>query len=87
MTYEGGFLMGLKFLKSLLTTLIIATVFFVPIPVQADQPIQVFINGQQLAMNVSPVIKNGRTLVPLRAIFEALGVEVSWDDNTRTVTE
>lgn len=33
-----------------------------------------------------PVIVEGRTLVPLRAIFEAMGAEVSWDDATSTVT-
>ncbi|MCR4441903.1 MAG: copper amine oxidase N-terminal domain-containing protein [Peptococcaceae bacterium] len=29
---------------------------------------------------------NGTTLVPLRAIFEALGAQVGWDEETRTVT-
>lgn len=33
-----------------------------------------------------PVIVDGRTLVPLRAIFEAMGAEVNWDNNTQTVT-
>ncbi len=33
-----------------------------------------------------PVIVNERTLVPLRAIFEAMGAEVNWDNDTRTVT-
>jgi len=31
------------------------------------------------------VIEEGRTLVPLRAIFEKLGAEVSWNGDTRTV--
>ena len=30
-----------------------------------------------------PVIINGRTLVPLRAVMEPLGFIVEWDDNTR----
>ncbi len=29
-------------------------------------------------------IKNDRTMVPMRAIFEALGAEVSWEDATKT---
>jgi len=33
-----------------------------------------------------PRSKIGRTLVPLRAIFEALGAELNWDPVTRTVT-
>jgi peptide/nickel transport system substrate-binding protein len=31
-------------------------------------------------MDVSPVIQDGRTLVPMRAIFEALGAQVYWDN-------
>ncbi len=33
-----------------------------------------------------PVIENGRTLVPLRAIFETMGATVDWNNDTRTVT-
>jgi len=33
-----------------------------------------------------PVIENGRTLVPMRAIFESLGAQILWDDATKTVT-
>ncbi len=47
---------------------------------------QVFVNGQQLEFKVAPVVVEGRTLVPLRAIFESLGAQVSWNDATRTVT-
>jgi len=45
----------------------------------------VFINQQELSFDVPPIIENGRTLVPLRAIFEAMGASVEWDNATRTV--
>ncbi len=32
-----------------------------------------------------PVIKNGRTLVPFRAILEAMGADIQWDEVNRTV--
>ena len=32
-----------------------------------------------------PVIVEGRTLVPLRSVFEALGATVEWDNETRSV--
>jgi len=51
-----------------------------------DTPIKVLVNSQPLVTDVPPVIVDGRTLVPLRAIFEALGAEVSWDADTQTVT-
>ncbi len=48
--------------------------------------IKVLLDGKEISMDVRPVIENGRTLVPLRAIFEALGARVSWDGSTKTAT-
>ena len=45
-------------------------------PVMANNNISVKINGQQIAFDVPPQLINGRTMVPLRAIFEALGAKV-----------
>ena len=50
------------------------------------QLIDVFVDGNELAFDVPPQVTDGRTLVPLRAIFEALGAEVSWNADTQTVT-
>ena len=43
-------------------------------------------NIKRTALDVAPFINNGRTLVPVRAISEALGAEVGWNNDTRTVT-
>ena len=40
----------------------------------------------KIAFDQVPVIENGRTLVPLRAIFERIGADVQWDGATQTVT-
>lgn len=48
--------------------------------------VKVLVDGKALSMDVKPVLENGRTLVPLRAIFEALGANVDWDGKTRTIT-
>lgn len=45
----------------------------------------VMINGVVQVYDQPPVILNDRTLVPLRGIFEALGANVSWDQNAKTV--
>ncbi len=42
--------------------------------------------GNETALDVPAQTINGRTMVPLRAIFEALGATVEWDDATQTVT-
>ena len=40
--------------------------------------------GENRTMDTTPVIKNNRTLVPLRFLMEAYGAEVTWDDAART---
>ncbi|MBE7052650.1 MAG: hypothetical protein E7391_00040 [Ruminococcaceae bacterium] len=52
----------------------------------ANDEISVIVNGKKLVMDQSPIIVEGRTLVPLRAIFEALGATVEWDDATKTAS-
>lgn len=52
----------------------------------ASEEIMVSVNRTLLTFDQPPVIVNDRTLVPLRAIFEALGAAVDWEPTTRTVT-
>lgn len=70
-----------KYIVVLLTVLILLTAATV-----AQAAPQVVLNNNYLAFDVPPTIENGRTLVPLRTIFEALGADVKWDGNTQTVT-
>ncbi len=44
------------------------------------------VNGDRKTLDSPPVIVNGRTLVPIRAIIEALGGAVEWDGVTRKAT-
>ncbi|MBT9155915.1 MAG: Oligopeptide-binding protein AppA [Firmicutes bacterium] len=48
-------------------------------------PIRITLNGQPLTTDVAPITRNGRTLVPFRAIFESLGARVTWDEAANTV--
>ncbi len=47
--------------------------------------ILVYVNGNKVEFDQEPVIKNSRTLVPFRKIFEALGAEVQWYKDTEQV--
>lgn len=47
--------------------------------------ITVLLNEKTIAFDQPPIIENGRTLVPLRAIFESLGASVNWEPQTRTI--
>ena len=44
------------------------------------------VNGESKTMDTVPVIKDGRTFIPVRALGEALDCNVAWDGNTNTVT-
>ena len=44
------------------------------------------INGREMTLTASVENKNGSTMVPLRFVSEALGAEVIWDADTRTIT-
>ena len=48
--------------------------------------IKATLNGEYITFDQAPVNLNGRILVPMRAIFTAMGAEISWDPTTKTVT-
>lgn len=49
--------------------------------------ISVEVNGVPLELDVAPIIENGRTLVPVRAICEALGCEVEYSGGSQIAYE
>lgn len=44
----------------------------------------IYINGNKSELDVAPIIQDGRTLLPLRAVVEGLGGSVAWDEETNT---
>ena len=40
----------------------------------------------EITLDVAPEIINDRTMIPLRAVTESFGAEVTWDADTKTVT-
>lgn len=70
-------------MKKLLSAVIVSTMligtFIMPYEVKAEKNITVEIDGKALNMDVAPYIKNNRTMIPFRAIFEGLGAKVTYD--------
>ena len=52
-------------------------------PVQKTQNISVVIDGNTLISDVAPQNINGRTMVPMRSIFESLGATITWNAETK----
>lgn len=70
--------------KIVVLLLILGSMFLsVPASMAASR---VLLNGTPMYFTVPPTQINGRTMVPLRGIFEALGAQVNWQESTRTIT-
>jgi hypothetical protein len=52
----------------------------------AAKPIEVQLNEKVLSFPQAPIAENGTTLVPFRAIFEAMGLKVEWNAQQQTVS-
>lgn len=59
---------------------------FLGTTVLAADPIRLFVNGREIVPDVAPRLIDGRTMVPVRALAEALGARVTWDGATSTVS-
>ncbi len=55
--------------------------------VAAATSTKVYVNGEEVFFpDTKPMLIEGRTLVPLRAVFEKLGADVEWDQDTWTAS-
>lgn len=48
--------------------------------------IKVNVREHDVIFDVQPILRSGRTLVPMRSIFEVLDVDVDWEESTSTIT-
>lgn len=72
-------LLPLLLLLALLVALSVA-------PAAAEDDIRLYVDGQRVGLEVPPLLIDGTTLLPLRAVGAALGAEAAWDAESRTAT-
>lgn len=73
--------------RLMLMLIVIFSVFaFAGTALAASGQVTLNYNGKNLPSDVPPVIKSGRTLVPVRVISEALGADVNWDSTLQEIT-
>lgn len=67
-------------------TMLMSVLSFSVYGAEAAGAITVWVDGEQLDFDAQPYLdqEHGRTMVPLRKIFEELGAEVTWDEETKT---
>lgn len=73
-----------KLTKIILSAVLSASMLCGAASVQAKD-ISVTLNGNQIYFDYPPVVRNDRTLVPIRAIFEAMGMSVDWNPQTQKI--
>ncbi|MGI5891360.1 MAG: stalk domain-containing protein [Bacillota bacterium] len=69
----------------LIIGLIVILILSFSVVISASNGINVYVDGQKLKFDTPPQLEAQTTLVPMRAVFEAIGADVSWHAPTKTV--
>ena len=73
--------------KAIILLLSVSILFSVAgLSASAVDDITVTVNGETVVFDQQPIIVDGRTLVPIRAVCEKIGATVDWDSTSETVT-
>src|SRR5690606_27529420 len=74
---------NIKVILSILLVIFSLNVFRVD--VSAASNITIYVDDVEQSYSSKAIVQNGTTLVPLRGIFEALGADVQWNQDTQTI--
>ncbi len=66
--------------------LVLSLLFAFGIQASAEVRIKILYGKDELVCDVAPMLVNDRTMVPLRAIFEAIGATVDYEEDTQRIT-
>lgn len=69
-------LIGIFFITAFLFS---SLIFYLAYPAEAGPVLEVYVNGRKIESDVPAQIIGGRTMLPVRAVAEALGFNVEWD--------
>ena len=74
-------------LTRIIVALVISLLCLIPtISAYSEKVISLEIDGTVIRTEVPPTVIGGRTMVPVRDIFEACGANVTWDPATKKIT-
>ncbi|MBT2687391.1 copper amine oxidase N-terminal domain-containing protein [Bacillus sp. ISL-47] len=75
--------------RSAIWSIVIACILLVVSPFQAaaaSPKVKIVVNDEALKLDVDPYMKDNRVLVPVRGVFENIGLNVNWNASTKTAT-
>lgn len=70
---------GLKGALITLSVFLVGVICYISYPVTAGAALEVYVNGKKVESDVPAQIIGNRTMLPVRAVAEALGFDVKWD--------
>ena len=74
-------------LTRIIVALVISLLCLIPtVSAYSEKVISLEIDGTVIRTEVPPTVIGGRTMVPVRDIFEACGANVTWDQATKKIT-
>lgn len=75
-------------MKKYILAMVVAVFTMMCLPASASglQEIKVYIDGLPVVFETAPVIRDGRVMVPFRAVAESLNAQVVWDPDSQKVT-
>lgn len=74
---------GRKFFLGIILAVLFS--FGLALPGLAANNVKLVIDQKNIDVSPLPIIRDGRTLVPVRVVSESLGANVNWDEQNRTV--
>ena len=84
--FVGGSKMKcIRFVSIIIVVLMMSLTCFCSENLSYNDEIKVYINNNEINLDMYPFIEDNRTMVPMRGIFEALDADVDWDENNQTV--
>ncbi|MDF1615851.1 stalk domain-containing protein [Petrocella sp. FN5] len=79
----------MKLIRIITLSLILSAIYIITssmLTIQGHaQDIRLIVDGKDITELSTPIIQNGRTMVPIRFVTEEIGATVNWDPNNRTV--
>ncbi|MBQ8525211.1 MAG: hypothetical protein IJ460_00600 [Clostridia bacterium] len=72
--------------KKLISGILILSVVFSSAYAKDSRAISVYVDNNRIVFDSQPYLNQGYTMVPMRAIMEALGASVSWEEDSKTAT-
>ncbi|WP_025692646.1 copper amine oxidase N-terminal domain-containing protein [Paenibacillus zanthoxyli] len=75
-----------KFVKSFLGLSLSTIIMFSGTTLAASSRIEIVVNDSPVTTDIAPYLKQGTTIVPLNVVQQIPGINVKWDNASKTVT-